>query len=62
MKIIVDHKLTYNCKYDVSVGDTVIVPRPWYMDYIDSSTIKGKVTKIGSDYDGYLVDVIGVEK
>ena len=61
MKIIVDNKLTYNCKYDVKVGDTVVVPTPWYMDYINSSTIKGKVTKIGSDYDGYLVDVVMVE-
>ncbi len=59
MKIIVDNKLTYNCKYDVNVGDTVVIPAPWYME---SSTTKGKVTKIGSDYTGYLLEVIKVEK
>jgi hypothetical protein len=59
MKIIVDNKLTYNCNYDVKVGDTVVVPAPWYME---CSTTRGKVTKIGSDYNGYLLDVIRVEK
>jgi len=58
MKIIVDNKLTYNCKYDVKVGDTVIVPAPWFME---GETAKGKVTSIGSDYSGYVVDVIRVE-
>lgn len=58
MKIIVDNKLTYNCKYDVKVGDTVIIPAPWFME---CSTTKGKVTNLGSDYNGYTVDVIRVE-
>lgn len=59
MKIIVDNKLTYNCKYDVKIGDVVVIPAPWYME---SNTTKGKVTQIGSDYNGYLIDVISVEK
>lgn len=59
MRIIVDHKLTYDCSYDVQVGDTVVVPAPWFLE---GPTTKGKVTKIGSDYDGYVVSVIRVEK
>lgn len=56
-KIIVDNKLTYNCKYDVKVGDTVIIPAPWFME---SKTTTGVVTKIGSDYAGNTVEVLAV--
>ena len=59
MKIIVDHKLTYNCDFEVSVGDTVVVPAPWFLE---GPTTKGKVTQIGSDYSGYTLSVIRVEK
>ncbi len=59
MKVIVDNKLTYNCDYPVEVGDTVVVPAPWFME---SKTTKGTVTKIGSNYTGYTVSVISVEK
>lgn len=58
MKIIVDKKLTYNCDFPVAVGDTVVVPAPWWAN--DCSTITGTVTGIGSSYDGYLVNVIKV--
>jgi small-conductance mechanosensitive channel len=58
MKIIVDNKLTYNCKHTVKVGDIVIIPAPWFME---SKTTKGKVTQIGSEYNGYTLDVISVE-
>lgn len=59
MKIIVDNKLTYECEYSVDIGDTVVVPAPWYME---SSTTKGKVTQLGSEYTGSLIKVIRVEK
>jgi len=59
MKIIVDHKLTYDCDFDVNVGDVVIIPAPWYMEF---PTTKGRVTKIGSDYTGNTIKVIRVEK
>lgn len=59
MKIIVDNKLTYNCDHPVEVGDTVVVPAPWFME---CSTTRGTVTKIGSDYIGYTLSVISVEK
>lgn len=57
MKIIVDNKLTYDCDFPVSIGDTVVVPSPWYMEF---PTTTGKVTKLSSDYTGYTVKVIKV--
>ena len=59
IKIIVDNKLTYECEYPVKVGDTVVVPAPWFLE---GPTTKGKVTEIGSDYDGYTLKVISVSK
>jgi hypothetical protein len=59
MKIIVDNKLTYDCDFDVDVGDVVVVPAPWYME---SLTIKGTVTKLGSDYTGNTIKVIRIDK
>jgi hypothetical protein len=60
MKIIVDNKLTYECEYPVKVGDTVVVPAPWFLQDCGPTTT-GKVTKIGSDYSGYVVSVISVK-
>jgi len=59
MKIIVDNKLTYSCDYPVKVGDTVVIPAPWFME---CNTTRGTVTNIGSDYTGYTLSVISVEK
>ncbi len=59
MKIIVDNKLTYNCDFEVKVGDTVVIPAPWFLE---GPTTRGTVTKIGSDYNGYVVNVIRVDK
>jgi hypothetical protein len=61
MKIVVDNKLTYECSYPVKVGDIVVVPAPWFLRD-NGSTTTGKVTKIGSDYDGYVLNIISVNK
>jgi hypothetical protein len=60
MKIIVDNKLTYECDYPVKVGDTVVVPAPWFLRD-NGPTTTGKVTKLESDYSGYVVKVISVK-
>lgn len=59
MKIIVDDKLTYECDFDIKVGDIVVIPSPWYMEF---PTTKGRVTQLGSSYSGSLIKVISVEK
>ena len=60
MRIIIDNGLTYECSYPVNVGDTVIVPAPWFLQD-NGPTTTGKVKQLGSEYSGHVISVISVK-
>lgn len=61
MRIIIDNGLTYECSYPVNVGDTVIVPAPWFLQDNGITTTTGKVKQLGSEYSGSVISVISVK-
>lgn len=52
-----NRELAYIALDGIEVGDTVLVPRPYYMRGIDNQygDFAGTVTKIGCDWHGPLV-------
>ena len=64
MKKVDKYQLTqifasYN-KAPVKVGDTVVVPAPWFLQDIGPTTT-GKVKQLGSEYSGHVISVISVK-
>ena len=47
---------------NVAVGDTVILPTASWLRDVKGPTWEGKVTALGSDYDGYCERIKGVKK
>ena len=59
MKIVVKGYTYDSGEFDVKVGDTVILPLPWWSDTDKLNT--GVITKIGSNWAGYhLRTILGV--
>ena len=59
MKIIVNGYTYDSGKFDVKVGDMVILPTPYWWDAHARQNI-GVVTKLGSNRIGYLRTILGV--
>jgi hypothetical protein len=59
MKIKVDNKYTYACKFNAKIGQKVILPTPSWLRDVKGPTWTGKVTSLTSDYTGYCEQVIG---
>ena len=60
MKVVLSNKMTYDCDFDVEVGDMVKVPRPWFLKGVDGEygPMTLEVKKIGSSYEGDVLSVI----
>ena len=60
MKVVLSNKMTYDCDFDVKVGDMVKVPRPWFLKGVDGEygPMTLEVKKIGSSYEGDVLSVI----
>lgn len=67
MKVVLSNKMTYDCDFDVKVGDMVKVPRPWFLKGVDGEygPMTLEVKKIGSSgdwvdrmYEGEVLSVI----
>jgi hypothetical protein len=60
MKVVLSNKMTYNCDFDVEVGDMVKVPRPFFLKGVDGEygPMTLEVKQIGSEYDGDCISVI----
>jgi len=58
LKIEVDGRFTYICSEKVEIGDTVILPAPWWKPAGELHT--GQVTSLTSDYNGGCVEIIRV--
>ena len=59
MKIVVKGYTYDSGEFDVKVGDTVILPLPWWWSDTDKLNT-GVITKIGSNWTGYLRTILGV--
>ncbi len=60
MKRVVVNGYTYETEIeDLRVGDSVILPTPYWLQDVKGPTWIGSVTSLGSDYAGACARVIG---
>lgn len=62
MKIQVGSYTYETGNLNVEVGETVILPTPYWLRDVKGPTWEAKVTAIGSDYAGPCTKIIGVKE
>jgi len=63
MKIVINDKFTYESgDLIVKIGDTVVLPTPYWLRDVQSPTWEGIVTSTTSDWTGACAPIISVKK
>lgn len=57
MKVVVGN-YTYETDLNLKVGDTVLLPTPYWLQDVKGPTWEGKVTSLDSNYTGPCVRII----